>query len=83
MTWLGYEIVLTNDQKVWALLIAMIFALFGRIVGGKSLAVCLAIIPFIYVLCVVYAINENAMYQLKAEFCDKHREIDRCAPYWH
>lgn len=82
MTWLGYAIIITNEQKVWALFMALGFAMFGCFCG-RPLWMCLVVIPIIYVVGVVYAINENAMYQIKAEFCDKHHEMDRCAPYWH
>ena len=80
MTWLGYEIILTNDQMIGALVVAVLFALFGRWCG-RTWALCAMVVPVIFLLACVYAINENAMHQLKAESCAKHPEIDRCAVY--
>lgn len=80
MTWLGYEIILTNDQKIAALIFAVLFALFGRWCG-RPWALCVVVVPVVYLMACLYSINENAMYQLKAEFCAKHPEVEHCAAY--
>ena len=81
MTWLGYEVIITSDQKLVALLFAVGFSLFGRLFGN-ALWKCLVGGCVIYVLYIGLIINESAMDQIKAEFCMKHPEIDRCAPHW-
>ena len=81
MTWLGYEIILTSDQKIWALVVALIFALFTRFYGGRSPLVSLSIFPVVFLVACLFAINENAVFQIKADFCAKHHEVDRCAVF--
>lgn len=80
LTWLGYEVILTNDQKIAALLIAGLFALFARFCG-RPLWMCGVAACAFYGATLLYIISENTMYQIKSEFCTKHPEINRCGGY--
>ena len=80
MTWLGYEVIITNDQKLFALFFTLGMMVFGR-VCGSALWKCLIAGLVTYPICIGYIINENAMSQIKAEFCGKHPELERCHPY--
>lgn len=77
MTWLGYDVVLDDGQRVGAVVIALIFMVFGR-VCGRPLWMCLTAGLLIYVLALCYAVNENAMEQLKSDFCERHPETSIC-----
>ena len=80
MTWLGYKIILTDAQFTWAVFVAIFFYIFGM-ACGRPPKMCLMVMLAAFPLACIYAVNDNAMFQIKAEFCAKHPEIDRCIAF--
>lgn len=66
MTWLGYPIIFTNEQKVGVIVVTVLFFAFG-VWNRRPAWMCFVGAILVGICAIGYAINDNAMQQLRSE----------------